>query len=40
MQSNSANTVKLANIRNCYERVHKFGTRVLRYHFFMLTLNR
>ncbi len=40
MQSKSANTVKLANIRNCYERVHKFGRGVVRYHFFMLTLVR
>ena len=40
MQSNSVNTIKLANIRSFYERVRKLGRGVLRCYFFMLTLVR
>ena len=40
MQSNSVNTIKLANIRSFYERVRKLGRGVLRYPLAMLTLNR
>ncbi len=40
MQSKSANTVQLANIRSFYERVRKLGRGVLRYPLAMLTLNR
>lgn len=40
MQSNSVNTIKLANIRSFYERVRNLGRGVRRYHLAMLTLNR
>ena len=40
MLNKFANTEKVATIRSFHERVHKFGTRVVRYPFFMLTLVR
>ena len=40
MQSKSANTVELANIRSFYERVRNLGRGVRRYHLAMLMLNR
>ena len=40
MQSNSVNTIRLANIRSFYELVRKLGRGVLRYPLAVLMLNR